>query len=421
MSYRAIRFQLRLTPAQERTFSRWAGMGRWVWNQALARQKSRYEAGEPYAGYVDMAKWLTQWRNTPQTAWLREGPVHTQQQVLRRLDAAFQRFFANVRAGKRPGYPRFKTRGSEPGLRFPDKAQIGYDAANGRVRLPKIGWLRLRHSMQISTGIANATVTREGKRWVVSLQYTREDAAPHGLAPTLGLDMGVANFYADSDGACEAPLRALARQARRLAYAQRAVARKRKGSRNRRKAVDRLAALHRRIARQRNAWLHGLSTALSHQHPAIAIEDLKVAAMSASARGTVQAPGRKVRQKAGLNRSILDQGWSTFRTMLAYKLAAQGGELIAVAPAYTSQRCHQCGHTARENRPTQAKFTCMACGHAEHADVNAAQNILAAGHAVWAARDGRSRACGEAVRQGKQRVATRATSVKQEPTEAGRS
>ncbi len=106
---------------------------------------------------------------------------------------------------------------------------------------------------------------------------------------------------------------------------------------NRKKAVKRLAALHRRIARQRSDWLHQLSTGLVNEHPVIAIEDLKVKNMSASARGTVQAPGRRVKQKAGLNRAMLDAAWAEFRRQLQYKTAACGGAVIAVNPAYTSR------------------------------------------------------------------------------------
>jgi putative transposase len=150
--------------------------------------------------------------------------------------------------------------------------------------------------------------------------------------------------------------------------------------------VDRLGRLHARIAAQCNDWLHKLTTELADQHPVIVIEDLQVAAMSASAAGTAAAPGRRVRQKAGLNRAMLDQGWAEFRRQLQYKCAARGGALVAVAPAYTSQRCSCCGHTEAGNRPRRASFVCLACGHAGHAELNAATNILAAGHAVWAER-----------------------------------
>jgi putative transposase len=260
--------------------------------------------------------------------------------------------------------------------------------------------------------LRNASVTQERGRWFVSLQVERPDVLPSAdVAPTLGVDLGVALFAATSDGQCIQPLNALHKQARRLRHAQRAVSRKQRGSRNRRKAVDRLARLHARIAAQRNDWLHKLTTELASAHPVIAIEDLRVAALTASAAGAAAAPGRRVRQKAGLNRAILDQGWAEFRRQLQYKCAAHGGAVVAVNPAYTSQTCSRCGGVDTGNRTAQAVFACLACGHAENADVNAAKNILAAGSAVWTARPA---ACGGDVSPPRKR---RQSPAKQEPAE----
>ena len=180
----------------------------------------------------------------------------------------------------------------------------------------------------------------------------------------------------------------------------------------------RLGNLHRRIAHQRADWLHKLSTELADQHPVIAIEDLKVKAMTASAAGTTEKPGKNVKAKSGLNRSILDAAWSEFARQLDYKLQARGGALIKVPAAYTSQACSACGHTEKLNRESQARFKCVACGHAENADVNAAKNILAAGHAVWARRNLEPAACGGAVRRRRTFRSSGAASKKQEPTEA---
>ncbi len=116
----------------------------------------------------------------------------------------------------------------------------------------------------------------------------------------------------------------------------------------------------------------------------IVIEDLKVSNMSKSAAGTVDEPGRNVASKSGLNRAILDQGWYEMRRQLEYKQRWRGGEVLAVNPAYTSQKCACCGHTAKENRQSQAKFVCTVCGYEANADANGARNILAAGHAVLA-------------------------------------
>ena len=114
----------------------------------------------------------------------------------------------------------------------------------------------------------------------------------------------------------------------------------------------------------------------------VVLEDLKVANMSKSASGTIKDPGKMVAAKSGLNRSILDQGWHAFKSMLSYKLEQLGGDLLLVDPRYTSQKCSKCCYTDKENRLSQAQFACMRCGHKENADINAAKNVLAAGHAV---------------------------------------
>ena len=435
-SLKAYRFQLRCKPAQERALRRFAGGLRWVWNQALAQQRQRHERGEKFAGYAQMCSWLTAWRNAPETAWLAQGPVHAQQQVLRRLEAAYRRFFEAAKAGQAGGRggvkpPRFKARGQEPGIRFPDPKQFTLEAANARqarIKLPKLGWVRLRLSQPVDGTLRNVSLTREGAgpgaRWHVALQVECAQTlqALEVVAPTLGIDLGVAAFAATSEGELVQPLRALARQQVRLARYQRSVSRKKKGSANRKKAAQRLGALHRRIARQRNDWLHQLSTRLANEHAAVALEDLRVQAMSASARGTADAPGRNVRQKAGLNRGILDAAWGEFARQLTYKLQWRGGRVILVDPAYTSRTCRLCGHEAADNRRTQALFSCVACGHTDHADVHAAKNILAAGHAVWAReRDSAAEpaACGGAVRRPRGASRVGAAPRKQEPTEAG--
>ena len=182
---------------------------------------------------------------------------------------------------------------------------------------------------------------------------------------------------------------------------QRQLSRKVKFSNNWQKQKRKIQRLHSCIANIRRDYLHKVTTAVSKNHAMIVIEDLKVSNMSKSAAGSVSQPGRNVRAKSGLNRSILDQGWYEMRRQLEYKQLWRGGQVLAVPPAYTSQRCACCGHTAKENRLSQSKFRCQACGYTANADVNGARNILAAGHAVLA--------CGEMVQSGRP--------LKQEPTE----
>jgi putative transposase len=435
-SMKAYRFRLRTRSEMEARLRRFAGMGRRVWNMALAEQRANHARGEKYAGYAQMCKWLTAWRCDPATSWLADGPIHPQQQVLRRLDEAYRRFFAAAKAGRAGGRggvapPRFKRFGEETGIRFPDPKQFSLDAANARIKLPKLGWVRLRMSREVEEfagALRNVSLTREGtgkrSKWFASLQVKTHEVLPAiDVAPTLGIDLGLAAYAATSEGVLVEPLKALAKQLVRLKRYQRRVSRKREGSANRKKAVMRLAALHRRIARQRSDWLHKLTTDLADSHPVIALEDLRIENMAGSSAGTTEAPGKNVRAKAGLNRAILDAAWGEFARQLAYKLQWRGGRVILVNPSYTSRTCRMCDHEAAENRKTQSVFACVICGHTENADVHAAKNILAAGHAVWLAGRGeglprRADACGGEVRRGGRVSVAHAAPSKQEPTEA---
>jgi len=157
--------------------------------------------------------------------------------------------------------------------------------------------------------------------------------------------------------------------------------RKQKFSKNWRKAQGRIQRIHARIGNARRDYLHKTSTAISQNHAMVCIEDLQVRNMSRSAAGSTENPGKHVRAKAGLNRSILDQGWFEFRRQLDYKLSWNGGSLILVPPQNTSRRCLQCDHVAAENRRRQERFHCIACGFEANADLVGAINILRAGHA----------------------------------------
>ena len=193
-------------------------------------------------------------------------------------------------------------------------------------------------------------------------------------------------------------MNAFGRTKRKLARLQRQLARKAKSSENWKKCKQKINRLNSRTANIRKDYLHKLSTTIAKNHSVVVLEDLKITNMSASAKGTIEAPGKKVKQKTGLNRAILDQGWGEFARQVEYKLRWLGGTLIKVPPAYTSQKCSICGHTEAGNRNKQ-QFLCLMCGTTLHADINAAKNILAAGLAVIA--------CGEHPEVG--------SSAKQEP------
>lgn len=373
----AFKFELQPNGEQVRSMRRFAGSCRFVFNKALAMQKAIYEGGEKKLGYAGLCKTLTEWRNSAETAWLADAPVHPLQQTLKDLERAYTNFFA-----KRADFPRFKKKGQHDSFRYPDAKQFKIDQANSRIFLPKLGWLRYRNSRDILGVAKNITVSASGGKWFVSIQTECEVEQPvHPATSIVGLDAGVTLFATLSDGTMFEPVNVFRKNAVKLAKYQRCLSRKTKFSSNWKKQKQKISRLHQRVAHARNDFLHKTSTAISKNHAMIVIEDLKVTNMSKSAAGTVEAPGRSVKAKSGLNKSILDQGWGKFRRQLEYKQAWRGGDVLVINPRNTSRTCPACSHVSAENRKTQSKFECVECGYAENADLNAAINILRAGHA----------------------------------------
>lgn len=400
----AFKFELMPNGEQEQDMRRFAGARRFVYNRALDIQKANHESGGKYIGYVDMANRLPEWKKEKE--WLKEPPSQILQQALKDADRAYKNFFE-----KRAGFPCRKKKGRGDSFRFPQGFEI--DQANSRIKLPKLGWVRYRNSRGILGTAKNITVNQSGGKWFVSIQTEREVEQPVPTATSaIGIDVGVVRFATMSDGTHINPLDSFKKHERRLKKYQRRMCRKVKFSKNWHKAKRKVQKIHTRIANARKDFLHKATTEISKNHAMVAIEDLQVSNMSKSNKGTIEAPGKNVAQKSGLNKAILDQGWFEFRRQLEYKLNWNSGILIPVPAHYTSQTCPACGHVAKENRQTQARFVCVDCGHEENADVVGAMNVLARGYRVAA--------CGEDVRRAKVARPKRAASAKQEPTEATR-
>lgn len=284
---------------------RFAGSCRFVYNKALALQKANYEAGGKFIGYVAMAKHLTDWRNGPDTPWLKDAPVHPLQHALKDLERAYKNFFA-----KRADFPRFKRKGSGESFCYPDAKQFAIDQDNSRIKLPKLGWIRYRNSRGILGQGKNITISQTSGKWCASIQTEREVAQPTPAATTaIGIDVGIARFATLSDGSFIAPLSSFKKQQQRLARYQRRMSRKVKFSSNWKKEKAKVQKVHSQIANARKDFLHKTSTTISQNHALVCVEDLQVRSMSRSSKGNSAQHGKRVSQKSGLNRAILDQGW----------------------------------------------------------------------------------------------------------------
>jgi len=368
----AFKYELMPTGEQQRKMRRFAGSCRFVFNTALALQTANHEAGNKFIRYVEMANLLPAWKS--EFAWLRDSPSQALQHTLKNLDRAFTNFFE-----KRADYPRFKKRGFGDSFRFPQGFKL--DQANSRVFLPKLSWLRYRNSQDVLGTVKNMTVSNRNGKWFVSIQTEREVEQPVAQGDSVGIDMGIVRLATLSDGTVVPPLNIFKRYAAELRKAQQAMSRKKKFSNNWKKAKAKVQRIHVRIANARRDYLHKASTTISKNHAMVVVEDLQVSNMSRSAVGSVEQPGRNVRAKSGLNRSILDQGWAEFRRQLEYKVLWAGGLFLAVPPQNTSRTCPCCGHVSKDNRKSQAVFACVECGFAENAELVGAINVLRAGHA----------------------------------------
>lgn len=355
--FKAFRYRLYPTRAQEAALLEQLRLCRNLYNCALQERRDAYrKKGVTVTGY-DQTKYLTEIKE----ALPEYKSVYSQvlQDVLRRLDKAFQGFFRRVKQGAKPGYPRFQGSDRYDSICYP---QSGFSISDKTAYFSKIGNLKIKLHRPLEGRLKTATIRRDCGQWYVS--YVCEvDAQPlPATGSVVGVDVGTTWFAITSDGEFIENPRHFQAAVKKLRVAQRAVSRKRnKRSNRRRKAVQRVARLHRKVSRQRLDFHHKTASRLTRAHDLIAHEALNVDGM----------------MRGNLARSIHDVGWGQFFALLSQKAACAARRVIAVDPRYTSQACSQCGHTSKANRVSQAKFVCVACGHTANADLNAAQNILA--------------------------------------------
>jgi putative transposase len=370
------RYRLLPSHEQELVLRDHCAHARFVWNLAV-EQESWWRLGRQGApGLVEQSRQLTEVRAGYK--WLAEGSVTVQQQALRDFAQAMANFFNGTH-----GKPTWRKAGRDEGFRIVAlrPGQIRRLTRHwGQVYIPKAGWVRFRWSRAVPQAKSYRVKLDRAGRWHVGFATIPTPVEGPGTGEVVGLDRGVAVSAALSTGELLSCPRLSPGRQRRLKTLQRRLTRAKRGSKRRARVKAAVARLRAREADARNDWAEKLSTDLARRFDVIRVEDLHIANMTRSARGTVAAPGHNVRAKAGLNREILASGWGILIRRLEEKAP---GRVEKINPAYTSQRCSACGHVAGENRKSQAVFACTACRYAANADVNAARNI-AAGHAVIA-------------------------------------
>ena len=405
-------FELKLNTAQRRFLSQTAGAVRFVWNHFLAEQKAiqesrntiyhqnkeRVEQGlEPLPQpslltYNACSKALTQLKREAQTQWLKLPIAQALQQTLRDQDRAIRESF---KKGK--GFPRFKSRDHGDSFRLPQPKREDIDEVNTRVFVPKLGFVRYRKSRDTAEGLVRqVTIKRDGTKWFAVITKLITNYQPlETLAGECGIDLGIAQTVTTSDGQVyqintdriKAIEKQIAQKQRVLSHnyeARRQLAKcglaqafdKTKPSRKRRRLKAQVQKLYQKLHYIRKDFCQQTANAIARTVGMVYVEDLKVRNMTASAKGTIEEPGQRVKQKSGLNKAMLRFSPHQWVSSLEWALLKHGGYVVKVNPAYTSQTCPSCGHCEKENRPTQAEFECRQCGYTNNSDVVGAINVL---------------------------------------------
>ncbi len=409
------RCRLYPTPEQANALTEQMRQCRWVWNQARGLRERTWRTERLAVSYGTLSRCLTEAR--AEMPWLEAGSQDAQQQALREISAAYGRTFKARRNGTACGLPGFRSvkRSDWRTVRYTRNAHhIDEDGALVVTGVP--GSVEVRWSRGLPSLPGSVTITQDAAgRWHASFAVEIAETRLPRTQRTVGIDLGVKCAYATSDGRIEPNPRHLRRRERSLKRSQRSLARKQRGSANRAKAKLRVARRHAQVADARRDWQHRHTTALVREHDLVCVETLAVKNLTASARGTVEQPGSRVAQKAGLNRAILDVGWGAIVAHLDYKATLYGRELVKIDRFHpSSKQCSACGHVKAKLALSERTYRCEHCGLVLDRDVNAARNILAAGLAE------RQNACGGRVRPVGPRPG-RQRSVKQElsPVTAG--
>ena len=371
---RAYRFRFYPTPGQEQILAQTFGCARFAYNYMLRLRTDAWFKEQKRVGYHETSAMLTALKKQPEFVWLNEVSSVPVQQSLRHLQTAFCNFFA-----KRTKYPTFKKKAGAQSAEYTTSA---FKWQGGVLTIAKAGVLNVRFSRTIPKAAVVTTVTVSkdcAGRYFVSMLCTDQVQAKTPVEAKVGIDLGLSHFAILSTGEKIAAPNTFRKNEEKLAKLQRRLAKKTKGSSNRKKAKLKVARLHAKIADTRKDFLHKLSTRLVNENQVIAIETLAVSNMQ---------------KNHNLAKSIADASWSEFVRQLEYKSLWYGRELVGIDRWYpSSKRCSDCGHTVKSMQLKVREWTCPECGSIHDRDINAARNVLAAGLAVSALGENVSPVC----------------------------
>lgn len=390
---RAYVFRLRPTARQHVALGACMDAHRELYNAALQERRDAWSHSKTRIYYGSQSAQLTDIRavRPDQAVW----SFSSQQATLRRLNKAFDGFFRRVKTAKpgvMAGYPRFQGQVRFDSVQWPkDGDGARWLPDTKRVYLQGIGQVRVELHRPVAGRVKTIQVKRQGRRWLLVLSCDDVPVSPlPATGRQAGIDVGIASFATTSDGEHLGNPRWGRAAGDGLAAAQQRLQRAKRGSRNRQRRRETVAARHRKIANQRKDFHHKQARALVESYDVLVVEDLKIVNTVRRAKPVPDPdhPGQYLangaRAKSGLNRSISDASWRGFLNALRAKAEEAERVLVEVDPRHTSDGCEECGYAAAENRVTQAEFVCQRCSHRAQADEHAARNILRAGLALHA-------------------------------------
>jgi len=374
---KAYKTELQVNNKQASYFEECAGLSRFVYNWALNYWIEEYKSGNKRSGWMKIGNELIKLKQT-ELQWMYKYPAHIVLYALKNCDQAYQNFFKNVKNGKKPGFPKFKSRKTAP-KKFTIVGQ-NINITETKVKLPKIGWVKLKEHgyIPINKKVLSATISEKCGHWYISF-ITEEEEIESESKPKniIGVDLGVKHLAVTSEGVYYENPKSLYKQEKKLKRLDRRVSRKVKGSKNREKAKLVRAKAYEKLARIREHYLHEVTTELARTKSIIAVEDLNVSGMQ---------------KNHHLAKAISDASFAEFRRMLEYKCPKYASELVIVDRYFPSSKtCSNCGAIKDDLTLNDRVFKCDSCGFEIDRDLNAAINLKNR------AKHARIDACGENV------------------------
>jgi len=361
---KTFKYRLYPTPAQRTALRAQLDCCRWVYNKALEIRRDAWQENQESLSCYNTVNMLPQWKE--KQPWLKQGHAQALQEALARLDLAFRAFFRRVKAGEKPGYPRFKSHHRYDSFTYPQEKGNWRFLENGRVRLSKIGNVKIRLHRPIEGQVKTLTIRRDAVgNWYACFSCEVEPKPLPVSSEMVGIDLGLTTFATLSNGETIERERWMKHDAGDVARLQRKKERLPKGSPERRKAVRALQHAYQRQTNRRDNFAHQESRKLVNRYGLIVFEDLNITGM--------QANGNHI-----VNRGIADVAWAKFVQYTVYKAECAGRAVLLVNPKNTTQACSRCGEIVPKDLSVRV-HDCPRCGLKMSRDLNAALNILARG------------------------------------------